>query len=150
MSTRPRISLASLARKRAEKLTAAANLPTRQKRTFQVKRPVKQRLSRVLEKAGRVARTRKLQMLPRRERMFQVERRERNPLTVGNSRLKSARKVGSSRLRRQKHLVVRRPLGRLLGQTQFNHRRLLVSKTSKQTRKPEGPERWRRRRSPSR
>jgi hypothetical protein len=60
--------------KRAEKLTRTTNLQPPQKRTFQVKRPAARRMSRVLEKAGKVGRTRNLQMRPRRERMFPVNR----------------------------------------------------------------------------
>src|SRR5947208_15888995 len=57
-----------LARKRAEKLTPAANLRTPRKPMFQVKRLPERRMSRVLEKTERLRRAVKLQILgdPRR------------------------------------------------------------------------------------
>ena len=86
----PRISLT---RKRAKKLTRATNLQTLQKRTSPVNRPMKRRMSPVLEKARRIVRTRNQGMLPRRERMFPVMRRECRRRRGRSSRFRSGSKV---------------------------------------------------------
>ncbi len=76
---------------RGEKLQRARNLRPLQERMFPVNRPAERRMSRVLEKAGRVGRTRNLQLPPRRERVFPVNRPVRRR-PVPSSRLNSGGK----------------------------------------------------------
>ena len=59
---------------RAEKLQQARNPRQPRDRMFPVNRPAARRMSRMQEKAGRLGRTRNLQMPPRRERVFPVNR----------------------------------------------------------------------------
>jgi len=77
--------------KREEKLERARNLQPPPKQIFPVRRPAERRMSRVLEKAGRLGRTRNLQMPPRRERVFPVNRPVRRR-PVRSSRLNSGGK----------------------------------------------------------
>jgi len=60
--------------KREQKLTRARNLRPPRERMFPVNRPAERRMSPVLEKVGRLGRSRNLQLPPRRERMFPANR----------------------------------------------------------------------------
>ena len=107
----------SPARERAEKLQRARNLPPRErKRVFPVNRLAVPRMSRVQEKAGRLGRTRNLQMPPRRERMFLVNRpavRRPSAAQERAERAKRARNLRPAPKREQmfpvKQPAVRRP-----------------------------------------
>jgi len=81
---------------KGQKTHATTSRRTPQMRTSPLNRPVKRRLSPVLEKAGRVGLIRNLQILPRPERMFPVMRQECRRRSGRSSRLRSGSKVGST------------------------------------------------------